>query len=407
MPRAKKQRLTRRKDGRFVLRYDGKWFYSSPWAKDERECFEQKEAYKKARDAGRLLAGHQTFKEYTGTWLPIHKAGVGDSTYNQYAAILDRVIKKIGHLYLDQITADDITALYASFKGSSASYLAKVKNLTRAIFDSAIAARLTYYNPCRDPSVHSPKGSKGSHRTITEEERNLIHTTPHKFRILAMIMLYSGMRPEEARGLNISEDVDFERKVIYVRRTVTWFQNKPIIGEGKNAFAEREIILLPILEEALTGLEGYLCCDKEGNFITASAYDRAWDSYVTTLEKKLNNFPSGKRWYGHTKAHKELAAKAAALRKQGKKEEAKKYDLPPWKPVTLRAYDLRHSFCTMCRDAGIEIHVCMKWMGHSSEKMILQIYDHVTDYREKLNAEILMKLKLGSQNSSQKADDEE
>ena len=58
----------------------------------------------------------------------------------------------------------------------------------------------------------------------------------------------------------------------------------------------------------------------------------------------------------------------------------------------------------MCRDAGVDIHVCMKWMGHSDEKMIMQIYDHVSDYREHLSAEMLKKIGFGSQNGSQNED---
>ena len=50
--------------------------------------------------------------------------------------------------------------------------------------------------------------------------------------------------------------------------------------------------------------------------------------------------------------------------------------------VEFRCHDLRHTFVTKCRDSGVDIHVCMKWCGHTSERMILQIYDHVTEDRE-------------------------
>ena len=56
-------------------------------------------------------------------------------------------------------------------------------------------------------------------------------------------------------------------------------------------------------------------------------------------------------------------------------------------PVSIRPHDLRHTYCTMLRDAGVDMHQAMIWLGHADEKMILQIYDHVTDRRtlESLN----------------------
>jgi len=51
----------------------------------------------------------------------------------------------------------------------------------------------------------------------------------------------------------------------------------------------------------------------------------------------------------------------------------------------FRPHDLRHSFITKARDKNIDLHIVMNWVGHSSEQMILQIYDHPSFNRE-LNA---------------------
>ena len=45
-------------------------------------------------------------------------------------------------------------------------------------------------------------------------------------------------------------------------------------------------------------------------------------------------------------------------------------------------HDLRHTFVTVARDKGIDPKTVMSWCGHSSERMIMQIYDHVTEDRE-------------------------
>ena len=402
MGKQRRKKLKRRKDGRFLLRYDGQYFYSTPWAPNDDECYQQKAAYIKAKEAGATAVQNLTFGQYGAKWLPIHKAGCKPTTYNNYACVLDTIIKQIGGKKLRDITSDDLTGMYASMAGKSSSLISKAKNLTRSIFDSAVSVGLCEKNPARDDAVDIPKGTKGSHRAITDEERRLIHRTQHNFRPMVMLMLYSGVRPEEARMIDVQRDVDFEKKVINIRGAAPFDGNQPDLGDGKNEFAERSIILLPILEKELKGITGLVGPSKTtGKIMTQSSYDWAWESYKLAYEKELNEFPSGYRWWGRTREHKKMAQRAKELREHGMEEEAKKYDLPEWKRATFRPYDFRHSFCTMCRDAGVDIHVCMKWMGHSDEKMIMQIYDHVSDYREHLSAEMLKKIGFGSQNGSQ------
>ena len=407
MAKQRRKRLKRRKDGRFLLRYDGQWFYSTPWAPDDEECYQQKAEYIRSKEIGAAAEKNQTFGQYASRWLPIHKAGCKVTTYNNYASILDAVIREIGNKELREITSDDITSMFASLKTLSSSYIAKAKNLVRAIFGSAVSVKLCEKNPAREDAVDIPKGKKGSHRAITDEERELLHRIKHDFRPMVMLMLYSGVRPEEARAIDVQRDVDFKSKRIHIRGAVSFNGNQPDQGDGKNEYAERSVILLPILEKELKGIKGLVGVSKgTGKIMTQSAYKRAWESYKLAVEKEMNNFSGGRRWWGRTRKHKKMAQMAEDLRKRGMEEEAKKYDLPPWKKAEIRPYDFRHSFCTMCRDAGVDIHVCMKWMGHSDEKMIIQIYDHVSDYREHLSAEMLKKIGFGSQIGSQIKDEE-
>lgn len=51
----------------------------------------------------------------------------------------------------------------------------------------------------------------------------------------------------------------------------------------------------------------------------------------------------------------------------------------------------------MLRDAGTDLKLAMKWMGHADEKMILKIYDHVTDFRTEQALSTLEKMTSGSQ----------
>ena len=79
--------------------------------------------------------------------------------------------------------------------------------------------------------------------------------------------------------------------------------------------------------------------------------------------------------------------------------------LPPWKDVRIRPHDLRHSYCTMLYDAGVDLKTAMKWMGHADQEMTMRVYTHLTSEREKRSmrafSEQIDKM-ISSQNGSQK-----
>ncbi len=70
-------------------------------------------------------------------------------------------------------------------------------------------------------------------------------------------------------------------------------------------------------------------------------------------------------------------------------------------PVSIRPHDLRHTYCTMLRDAGVDMKQAMIWMGHADEKMILRIYDHVGEKRTQNSVKQVEKLLNGMQNGMQ------
>ena len=107
------------------------------------------------------------------------------------------------------------------------------------------------------------------------------------------------------------------------------------------------------------------------------------------METAINGIQ--KRWYGKTKAHKALIAAGQ--------------ELQPWIPFDIVPYNLRHSFCTMCRDSGVEINTCRRWMGHADAKMILKVYDSVSEdrsARERLKVEngLIQGQKQGQENET-------
>ena len=55
----------------------------------------------------------------------------------------------------------------------------------------------------------------------------------------------------------------------------------------------------------------------------------------------------------------------------------------------------------MCRDTGVEINTCRRWMGHADAKMILKVYDSVSEDRSKEERLKVEKKLFGVQNGVQ------
>lgn len=377
MPRQKKQKPTKRADGRYVCRYKGQYFYST----DPDDCIRQREEYKEAEKRGRIAS--YFVKEYALQWFDRYYPNVAPYTKRGLKTHLYTLINAIGDMSVAEVKPSHIKAIYSEkYKGLSEAYIKAAKQLYCALFDSAVADGIILSNPARDKTAKPHKGTYIGHRAITKQEREWIETlcTDHRGHAVAMTMLYAGIRPQEAKALNIDKDVDFKNETITVRETAHIdndnAQKYVFTSKGKSDNANRQIPLLPPLKQALTGKHGYLVTSAHGERINRTTWRVLWNSYVTHMETAINGVAP--RWYGKTKAHKKI------LEDGGK--------LPEWIPFTVVPYDLRHSFCTMCRDNKVEINTCRQWMGHADVKLILKIYDEVSNDRDNSEAERLKKV---------------
>lgn len=369
MPRPKKQQYKLQKDGYYHCEFLGHHFK----ARTVDDLIAKKDAYKKALEAEKTVRENPTVSEYVERWLPVAKAGVARSTYNNAAAHMDHMISQIGSLRVKNVRPSDIKSIYSTYYlTSSDQYIRHAKSLYTSVFRAAIEDGLIQSNPVTAGSAKPHKGTVGSHRSITPEERRLIETveTDSPMHVAAIIMLYAGLRPQEVKALRM-EDIDTEAGVIRVHNFVhtTTANGYTESSTGKTAKAAREVPLFPPVAQAVKGRTGLILHTEDG-VATVAMWRKAWETYCRRMERHLNGMQ--RRWYGKTKAHKALLAVGE--------------DLPPWKSFDVTPYDLRHSFASWCRDHGVELHTCVEWMGHTDASMILKIYDEVSSSRSKSEA---------------------
>lgn len=335
-------KLKQRSDGYYCAWYKGKQFLG----KTEAEAKRKRDKYKTECEYGLAHENVITVFDLTRSWLPVAKASASKSTYNQYATIMEKMIEVIGDKYVSAVTPADIKTVWTRFVGLSQSYINKASFLYKSFFQFAMENRYCSFNPVVSISAKPHKGTKGTHRQLTKSEIALIETVPHRVQAAAMFMLKAGLRRGEVLALR-KEDIHDDR--IWVTKAVKFVNNRPVVGDTKNESSERSVPLFAPLIPIVKTIENYVLPDADGELCTETAFQRAWESYMHTLSASA----------GH--------------------------------PVSFRPHDLRHTFVTIARDKGIDPHTVMLWCGHSSERMIMQIYDHVSEDREQQMAEMMYK----------------
>ena len=312
----------------------------------EAEALAAREEYKRLEAAGEWHKNRMTVGAYAAKWLPLHKSGVSVKCYNDYAKQLEALLPFIGTKQLNEVKPDDAAAVWSHYQGYSASTIKRARMLYISLFDAAIENDLCRKNPFRAKSAQPHDAPSGSHRALIPEEIALVRSTPHRVQLAALIMLYAGLRRGEVLALT-PDDIDTQQGYISVNKAIRFDGNKPIIDTPKTDAGTRLVPILSIIRPYLESLTEPPLKPVKGKEMTSTAFKRAWNSYMVHLSRAA----------GH--------------------------------PVKIRPHDLRHTYCTMLRDAGVDMHQAIMWMGHSDEKMILRVYDHVTEKRTQTSVEKL------------------
>ena len=365
-------------DGRCRAYYTGKRFSG----KTSEEARAKRDAYKYECEHGIDRPEMITVIDLVEQWMPLAHPSIDSRTYNQYTVTMEKMTDLIGNKLVAAVTPADIKRVWIQFNGKSQSYINKAKFLYKSFFRYAIDNGYCRTNPVMADSAKPHKGTKGTHRCLSSDEIQLIETVPHRCQTASMFMLKAGLRRGEVLALKKSDIYDDR---IHVHSAVKFIDNRPVVGKTKNESSDRTVPLFAPLKPFYEQMEEYAMPDAKGNMCSETAFNRAWDAYLTDLSTYLNG--EHKRWYHLTKEWKETHKKEyeeyLSLKNSGKEKEAEEYRLKGWVDVSFRPHDLRHTFITTARNKNVDIHTVMDWCGHSSERMILQIYDHTSEERER------------------------
>lgn len=380
-----KKSNTKRADGRYAVqvylgRDQGKRKYKTVYGATQKEADRKAEEIKAKLHKGIDVSNASDFSTWSDHYLSYKKSETSD---DQYSLIKSRVefwnekflyckIADIRPLDVRQALDDLAERNPYTGKPTSKRTLSFYLQIIRSIFDYAIDNRVIEYNPASRVKVPNAKQSN-ERRALTQEERQRVIAFKHRGQLAIMLMMLSGLRRGEATALQWS-DIDFDNHTITVDKSYNF--KSSTIKPPKNG-KSRVVTVPQILTDFLKTVEKksiYVITSANGKMMTEIAWKRLLDSYLYDMNLAYGNF---------TKDYKKHTPEKIPMVIQ---------------PFTLHC--LRHTFCTMMYEAGVDVLVAQQQMGHSDVKTTLSIYTHLQQEHQVNNISALDKYLKNSANNN-------
>jgi len=321
---------------------------------------------------GTFVSLHRlTVKEYLeDEWLPAVRRQLAASTWESYERnVRHHVVPAIGHVRLQALDGSDLNRLYEQLltsgrkRGTQSPGLKPrtvryIATIIHKALDDAVKWRRTQINVANQatpPSAKSAKAPEMKTWTAQELATFLDRTKGDRYGYAWSFLATTGCRRGEALGLRWS-DIDLDARSASIRQQV-----------------------IPLPKPSGRGREGRIVSGTKGGEARVIELDRravatlrAWRKTQTAERLSFRDDyqdndlvfprPDGRPF------HPEAFSKTFDRRLR----QDSYADLP-----TIRLHDLRHTWATLALEAGVDVAVVSKRLGHSSPVVTWQTYQHV------------------------------
>lgn len=264
---------------------------------------------------------------------------ISSSTYNRAKYTLQIIEHSdFGKTPIQEITAKDIKIFLNDNINYSDSTLKKIYQLLGQTFKRAIERNYILKNPITYEEARKPKSSQKQSRVEAlsiDEEKKLISALSNEtslYKSIILLMLFSGMRVGEVLALKWSNITD---NYIDVKQSLTKDENGQVIigNETKTENSIRQIPLNNILNEIIVAIPK----SNNSEFIFQNITPRMVHSFLT------------------------------------------KFNATNCIKSNIHPHMLRHTYATRCIEAGMNIKVLQKRLGHKNIQTTLDTYASVFD----------------------------
>lgn len=228
-----------------------------------------------------------SFAEYAEKWLEYMKNEITYGSYKNYAYIVNSKILPFFSVYkVSKIKTPLVENFYMTLKDSCAnSTIRKIANVLNGMFRTAVRWQMIEINPCQDAKVPKNKDEVTTLKYFTPEQSLMFLASldmsydtivkghqriddtgkpyevgdyteeqklPLQLKVFYTLSLYCGFRKGETLALHWS-DIDFEKKEIYITKSVGKTEEGTTIKKPKTATSVRTVSMpdtvIPLLRQ--------------------------------------------------------------------------------------------------------------------------------------------------------------
>lgn len=304
------------------------------------------------------------FSEWFDTWLNEYKKNqVKDGTLHNYQKYYDAVLeKRFGKQKISDIRGEHIQKLYNDMvaDGYAVTTIKVVSAVLHGMFKQAVMNELIEKNPVEGTAIPKEKKEKEPPMVLTKEQQKTFMEYAEKrnsylYNLFA-VMLRTGMRGGEARGLRYS-DIDKEKNVIHIERTLKRYEGKGFTTDTpKTKSSKRDIPMrkdiLALLEDQnkfwgfkIERIDRFLFCNELGEALSRERVQGEIDRIIRAIN--------------------------ADEEAQAKKENRAAVIFP-----RFTSHCFRHTFATRAVEGGMAPEKLQKILGHKSLSITMDLYYH-------------------------------
>lgn len=317
----------------------------------------REEQYEDAK-ALNVVTKDVTLDEWYEIWMNTCKKNCRNSTKESYATHYKRIQKELGWR---KLTSLNLIIMQNALNGLVSDNARKnTKKILVDMLEKAIDSDLLTKNVAKQLNTVISKEDKRERRVLTVSEAELFlgEAQSSYYYNLFVLALETGMRIGELCGLQW-QDIDFEKKVLYVRHTLCYFRKDgKYIFEMHDAKTKNGRRTIPLTTKALEALRRQRIQKQKILFKGIETEEQYRDLVFVTK----NNRP--------TQQFIVQEAICAVVNRICKV--FPDYEL-------FSPHCLRHTFATRAIENGMQPKTLQKILGHGSLQMTMDLYCHVTE----------------------------
>lgn len=305
----------------------------------------------------------RTVKELAEAWQREKEAKISEASRVAYRAPVGRLIDALGGRRAGDVKPIDLVRILSEMQsqGFSLGTVSLQKSVIKQVFRYGVIRGDIDVSPAAE--VELPRGLPRSERgSLTPEQIAAVMQYRGPGWMLGILAMFTGCRRGELMALTW-EDIDRKSGTITINKKVSYATNQPVLEDHtKTAAGMRTVPLLAPLADALPKDRiGLIFHREDGSYLNSRDIETLWRAFC-----------DGAGLYTTQQVKGDSGARQAARRAY---------------PYTL--HWMRHTFATICYNAGVDVKAAASILGHSNEHTTMEIYTHLSKQRQQDSVERL------------------